>query len=98
MRETSGVAGGRSDRVSWELAKRFVPPRIVPTELVCNSISSTTGAAGCEADDTGGVLRTVARKCICPVQTGRNYRIRVFDLMEYVQEHAVRRGPLIIRA
>jgi hypothetical protein len=25
--ETSGVAGDRSDRVSWELAKRFVPPR-----------------------------------------------------------------------
>lgn len=33
---------GTGDRVSWELAKRFVPPRAVPTELVCNSILSAT--------------------------------------------------------
>lgn len=34
--------GDRSDRVLWKLAKRFVPPRAVPTELVCNSILSAT--------------------------------------------------------
>ncbi|CAL1689153.1 unnamed protein product [Lasius platythorax] len=75
MGETSGVAGDRCDRVSWELAKRFAQPWTVPTELVCNSVLSAT-RAGMRGGGCGGVLlRRVGEKVHLPsVQMG-NYRI-----------------------
>lgn len=71
MRGTSGLAGDRSDRVSWKLAKRFVPPRPVRTELVCNSIlSATKRREGGWNVDAAGYCVESRESAFAPVQMG----------------------------
>jgi len=66
--ETSGVAGDRSDRVSWELAKRFVPPRgpYQPNWFVIPFHRRPAGLRAA-AEDASGALRGSRESASAPV-------------------------------